>query len=626
MRLGIALSIAAVSSLHAGCSGRLVRDDEGALPAPSAENAQIPGETGTATSAAEGTVIEKSVHAQSSPGASGGSAEYHFSMAQAYVAEGNPDRAIEEYKLALIYDPNSPLIYTRLATEYVKKGSLSAAMEMCKEALQREPKHLDARLLLAGLYSTTHENDEALLQYDTILKSNPSHEEAIVYRSQLLLETGRTAEALQPLKAYLKKNEESALAWYSLGRVHQQQNQPKEAVNAYRRAMEVRSGFTQAGLSLGFLFEEQGKNTQAIDVYKRLYEESQDQGAANRLATLYLKTEKYKEAVPYLEALQAADPEDLNVRVKLGLVQMELKDYDRAIATFKEILARNPDSDRIHYYLGSIYEEQKKFEEAIAELKLIQPTSKLFGDSVLHVAYLLKELKRVGDAKEFLAKAIQLEPKIPGLYLFHASLEEETQNVANATAIVQRGLAHFPEDEKLRYYLGSLFDRAGNTDKSLEQMEILLSINPKNVDALNYIGYTWTVSGVRLNDAEQMLRKALALKPNNGYVKDSWGWHLFVRGRVNEAIIELEKAAKLKPNEATILEHLADAYVRANVREKAYHQYVEAIRHAADDETRRKIESKLETLKTELAKSGRGVPTGESNRLPASSPSPSARD
>src|SRR4051794_14848233 len=41
------------------------------------------------------------------------SAEYHFSLAQAYGFDGDLDRAIEEYQLALAFDPKSAILYTR---------------------------------------------------------------------------------------------------------------------------------------------------------------------------------------------------------------------------------------------------------------------------------------------------------------------------------------------------------------------------------------------------------------------------------------------------------------------------------------------------------------------------------
>jgi tetratricopeptide (TPR) repeat protein len=596
--------VATLALAVAGCAGRSVQEEpKERVPAAVPVAAAPESGEGKKTQAA-------------GPGAgSEASAEYHFSLAQAYVAEGNPDRAIEEFKLTLMFDPSSALVHTRLATEYIKKGMLTAAMETCKEALQRDPTYTDARLILAGLYSTTHENAAALEEYSKILKADPKHEEAAVYRSQVLAETGKMEEATRTLRQFVKRNSDSALAWYYLGRAEEAQDHVREAVRAYRQAMDARPGFSQAAMALGFLYEQKNQVKEALQVYQELYDQTQDTGAANRIATLHLKAEKYDQAVPFLEAVSAADPEDLNARVKLGLVQMELKRYEKAIAIFKEILAKQPDSDRIHYYLGSLYEETKRADDAIAELKLIKPDSKLYGDAALHVAYLMKQGGSAEGARRYIDDAIEKSPRNPSFYIFRASLDEDAKNVAGAVDVLKGAVARFPEDEKLRYYLGSLYDRMGQTDRGLEQMEAILTVNPQNVDALNYIGYTWTTQGVRLSDAEKMLRQAMKLRPNNGFIQDSWGWYLLVRGRVSEAVVELEKAAKLKPNESVILEHLADAYTRANLRQKAQQRYRDAARFAEDDAARKKIEDKLQTLRTEMA---REEPAGTATRSPAS--------
>ncbi len=575
-------------------------------------------------------------------------AEYHFSMAQAYSAEGNPDRAIEEYKLTLMFDPDSALVYARLATEYVKKGMLSAAVETCREALRRDPKFIDARLMLAGLFSTTREPNLALAEYDRVLKDDPKNEEAMIYISQILVDEGKPKEAVSSLRVFLKRNSESALTWYYLGRAEQRAERFNDAAKSFQKAMDIRPGFTQAGLALGYLYEERQMNSQAVRVYLDLYEQSQDLSAANRLATIFLREEKYKEAVRYLEAIEAYDPEDMNVRVKLGLVQMELKNYEKAVATFKTILTKNPESDRIHYYLGSLYEEMSRPDEAISELKQIGPASRLFSEAALHVAFLLKQAGKLSEAKAFILDAIQKSPRTPTFYLFQASLEEEAKNLALAVDILESAVKQFPDDEKLRYYLGSLHDRRGEIERSLDQMEQILKINPDNVDALNYIGYTWTVRGMRLADAEKLIRRAMSLRPNNGYIQDSWGWYLFTRGRVSEATVELEKAVRLKPTEATILEHLGDAYLKSNLREKALQRYREAAKHAEDVETRKKIDGKARNLRQDLVRSGRirdvvepggsianepggslasepaGVQGTEPVRAPAGEPSPDA--
>lgn len=527
-------------------------------------------------------------------------AEDHFGLAQAYSADGEVDQAIEEYKLTLIYDPKSALVHVRLAAEYVRKGLLSEALESSQQAIHLDPKFVDAHLILAGLYSSMHEDEKALAEYEKILKLNPKNEEAVAYQAQIYLENEQNDRAIEVLKKFLKAHQESSFAYFYLGRAEQQSDHFKEAVIAYRKALELKPGFIQAALALGYLYETKQMNVQAIGLYQSIFEETRDAGVANRLATLYLKDEKYSLAIPYLQFVEDADPDDFNVQVKLGLIQLELKNYDQAISVLKKILSKNPEADRVHYYLGSTYEETKKMELAISELKAIKVDSQLYPDATLHIALILKSMSRIQEAKEFLKDAIEKNPKISAFYLLEASLAEESKEYKTAIHVLEDAVKQFPEDEKIHYYLGTLFDHEGMSEKALEHMEAILKLNPENVDALNYIGYTWTIKRMRLNDAEKLLRRALSLRPNNGYVQDSWGWHLFMTGRVKEAVIELEKASHLKPDEPTILEHLGDAYLRSNLREKALLQYTSAVKHIEDSENKKKVQKKVDSLRQEI--------------------------
>ncbi|MBU6375224.1 MAG: tetratricopeptide repeat protein, partial [Bdellovibrionales bacterium] len=171
------------------------------------------------------------------------SAEYHYSLAQAYSVEGQIDRAIEEYRLTLVYDPGSAWVHTRLAAEWVRKGDVAQALESAKKAIELDPQLIDARMILAGIYSVTRQNDLASQQYDQVLKIDSGHEEAFVFKSQVQFEQGKVLQSIATLRELLKKNPESHLGWYYLARSARTLDRFKEAVTAYRRAIDIKAGF-----------------------------------------------------------------------------------------------------------------------------------------------------------------------------------------------------------------------------------------------------------------------------------------------------------------------------------------------------------------------------------------------
>jgi tetratricopeptide (TPR) repeat protein len=543
-------------------------------------------------------------------------AGYHFTMAQAYSSDGNTDRAIEEYKLALIYDPDSSTIYSRLTNEYLRKGMLSSAMEVCKEGVSKHPEFSDLRMLLGGLYATNRQYDEALKQYEYILKKEPGNEEAAVFKAQTHLELEQSALAKTSLTKFLSYDKNSALGWYYLGRVEQVNQKFTAAEDHFRKAISLKQNFLQAQLSLAFLYEETQKTEKAIEIYRAMFEQSQDLTAANRLVTIYLKKENFKAALPYLESIENLDSEDLNAQVKLGLVYMELKQLDQAEKIFKTILAKTPDSDRILFYLGNLYEETKKGDLAEATFQRIPASSKLFTDAALHVAQIRRNSGRFEEAIRYLETAIAAAPKTLPFYIYVASLHEEQTKLPSAIQSLERAFAVFPEDEKVLYYLANLYDRVGEVDKGIAKMEQLLFVNPQNADALNYLGYTWTTLGKNLDQAEALLKKALEINPKNPFVLDSWGWHLVVRGKTAKAIPFLERAVQMKGDEYIMIEHLGDAYAKLNLQEKALATYIQAATIAKEDGARLSVSKKIDSMRALLAQTGKSPK--QQSRRPAS--------
>ncbi|MBP1720094.1 MAG: Peptidoglycan-binding LysM, partial [Deltaproteobacteria bacterium] len=82
--------------------------------------------------------------------------------------------------------------------------------------------------------------------------------------------------------------------------------------------------------------------------------------------------------------------------------------------------------------------------------------------------------------------------------------------------------------------------------EGIRQMRRVLENNPDHAQALNYIGYTYAEKEISLDEAEALVKRALELKPDDGYITDSLGWVYFKKGQLDKAIAELEKAHKQK--------------------------------------------------------------------------------
>jgi Flp pilus assembly protein TadD len=122
-------------------------------------------------------------------------------------------------------------------------------------------------------------------------------------------------------------------------------------------------------------------------------------------------------------------------------------------------------------------------------------------------------------------------------------------------------------------------------------MEKVIALDPKNATALNYLGYTFADRNMRLPEAEQLIRRALEIRPDDGYFLDSLAWVHFRRGDYKRAEEELLRALRFVPDDPVILEHLGDVLHAQGRDDEAAALFGKAIAkgHEKPDEVKGKI-------------------------------------
>jgi Flp pilus assembly protein TadD len=101
-------------------------------------------------------------------------------------------------------------------------------------------------------------------------------------------------------------------------------------------------------------------------------------------------------------------------------------------------------------------------------------------------------------------------------------------------------------------------DKLGRLDQVIAAMEKVIALEPKNATALNYLGYTFADRNMRLPEAEKLVRRALEIRPDDGYFLDSLAWVHYRSGDYRRAEEELLRAMTFVPDDPVLLEHLGD--------------------------------------------------------------------
>jgi Tfp pilus assembly protein PilF len=542
-------------------------------------------------------------------------ADYYFSMGEAYSLDGNSAKAIEAFKMTLVYDQESPTVSMRLAAEYLKQGMISESLAQSEDAVKKAPNSVDAHLLLGGVYSTLKLYTKALDQYQTVMKLDAQNMEAPLYIGALYSEQRQYDKAVSYFESLTKnKNYTSPhLAYYYIGRVRMEQEGAKfqkASEDSLKKALSLKPDFADAVITLGGLYTKQKHEDKALALYRTFQKENTPSPKiAEVLAQIYVEKEQYTLAYEQLEVLENVADEPLNVKMKMALILIEQKKYPEATEKLEQILAEAPESDKIRFYLAAVYEESKQSEKAVTEFKKIPLASPYYTESVVHASYLLKGLGRLDQAVAMIKSGYENKKDQPQIYAMYASLLDEKTDYKGAAGVLEQGLKKFPDNAQLRFYYGTIRDRRGDKTAVVAEMKKVLEVEPNHVQALNYLAFTWAEMGSNLPDAEKMARRALELEPKDGYVLDTLGWILYKQNKFVESVKILEAAHKYQSSVSIIAEHLGDAYYKQAMVEKAKDMYKKAV----DLETDRKKVEELRNKITGIEKQELANP-----RLPAS--------
>lgn len=198
------------------------------------------------------------------------------------------------------------------------------------------------------------------------------------------------------------------------------------------------------------------------------------------------------------------------------------------------------------FLLGQLAELLKHDRQALAWYAKVDPDSRHGFDAQVRSAVLLD---KTGQSEQAHALAAQLQQdyvddpdSLRTAYELDAQLYSQHGEHAKAIAAFDRGLAALPDDPLLIYDRGIERANAGNTDAALADFRKVLELNPGNVDAMNALGFTLADADRDLPEATELLRKALAAKPDAAAIMDSWGWLQYRLGNLDQAETYLKRA------------------------------------------------------------------------------------
>ena len=289
---------------------------------------------------------------------------------------------------------------------------------------------------------------------------------------------------------------------------------------------------------------------------------------------------------------------------------------DLSYEFFKLCIGRQPTIATLRFELVDLLWSAERYQDMVEQCE--SAIKRLPNDFEFYEyrARGLAMLKKFQEAEEGLTAYLKKqtsESKLVQGALVLVWVDQRAEKIDSAIKRCHDILAKFPKAEQVgytRYLLSGVYMQADKQDESEKQLEKIIAMSSETVApalraaAENDLGYLWADRGIKLDEAEKLIRSALKVKPDSAAYLDSLGWVLFRKEKFSDAVEALEKAVSADDTEDGVLhEHLGDAYLKVGQKEKAKSTWDKALKlyqDAGDDPRSQKrakdLKGKIQSL------------------------------
>lgn len=486
---------------------------------------------------------------------------------------GQFDRALHLWHDAAGHDPGLTNLALGLAHEFLQRGDTNRALVNLDRIREQLPDDPLMQLRLAVDFRRTGRPDEAREAAGRALAGDqPSHLAQAVLFDLDAAQNG-PAIATDLLRIRARDDADRAAFWELVGRGYADMLSEHDKLGVKDIAIKTLPLF-EAGAALA-------DSTPQLRL---------------KVAELRIYAEKPAEALPILEPmLQGGDAAAADARRLTAIVYAQLGRHDQLVPLLQRIVGDRPDRPALLVSLADVYgrigrrEEMRRcLEEArqkgvpVGDLAAMSQRHKdwesaerylrqLVGgplatpDPYLDLHRLLSEiLKRHADSLQMLESASKRFPSSIPLRLAAANAATEARDFDRALAAIAEAekIAEFGEQRASLPFIwfnrGIVFERKGDIAEAEGWLRKTIDAQPRHHPAMNYLSYTWADRGINLQQALELVQKALELDPSNAAYLDTLGWVYFRMGRLDEALAEIDRALQTDPDEPEILQHRGD--------------------------------------------------------------------
>ena len=529
----------------------------------------------------------------------------HFAEGIDFEEDGEMEKALEAYRQVLNVDPGQIELAVRVAALLTRDDDYPSAIDVLKDAVKVHPKAPEPYLELSFIYAKyLNKVDQAIEFANKAIALDPQKIDSYQRLFEIYLTAGDEKRALETLDRAAKMPNDDPTFWARLGRLYGSVILKPDAKPNPEQTARLNDVFEKAAAK--------GQNNAAV---------------LKEVGDYFASTQQIKEALPFYLRVLELQPDDANVREKLATGFVLTNQRARAVETLEAIIQEHPEKYQSYELLAQLHDDEgralvraNQTDPANAEFKkaaqnyeqslLINPNH---AATYLRLAeLLLVPLKQSERAVSVLTEGRRRYPDAPEFAYYLAIALRESKKAKDAVIMFEEALNEAQNAEadflKPLFYVeyGAAAQEAGLYDKAAELFHKAIAMDPANAaEPYNYLGYMWAEQNSHLDEAEDAIKRALQLEPENGAYLDSMAWVEYRQGKYDQALENLKRAIENLPREdAVVFEHLGDIYLKLNRVSQALESWQKA---KTLDPSNKDLAAKIDGQKTRVSKTN---PTG----------------
>lgn len=507
-------------------------------------------------------------------------------------SERDTDAAVAYLRALLKMDPRNEEVMERAFFAMLVDGDVDDAVPLAERMVKLDRSHRIARLVLATRAIKKSDYQRARTNLSLSVRGPIGDLTATLLAAWTMLGSGNAKAGVDMIDRLQGPDWYAAFKDLNAGLILDAAGMKKEAGKRLEAAMKFDPSAVRAVDAYARWASRNAGAATAIEAYQS-FEKLLPRHPLIQAAVADLK--EGKQLPPLVKTPQEGAAE---VLYGLGAALARQGGEDLALVYLQLALWLYPDHPLAGLTLADLYEQLKQPDKAIQVYEKVPEASPLKRNAEVQLAINLDANEKFDDARKHLQALIKTDPKDLDAIVALAGIERGRKMFADCVTTYDKAIALVPNPQRnswtLFYFRGICNERSKNWAAAEADLKKALELFPDQPHVLNYLGYSWVDQGVNLEQGLDMIRKAVALRPDDGYIVDSLGWAYYRLGRYEDAVNELERAVELKPQDPVINDHLGDAYWKVGRKLEATFQWSHARDLKPEPEDMVKIAKKLQ--------------------------------